>query len=286
MSASCVSMFQHYLYEVIINVLVHNNCFYQLHQFLQYHVLSDSKPLVRTMCYQTPNLSYVPCAIRLQTSRTYHVLSDSKPLVRTTFSQTPNLSYVPHALRLQTSSMYHVLSDSKPLVCTTCSQTPNLSYVPRALRLQTSRTFHVLSDSKPLVRTTCSQAPNFLYVPRSLRLQTSRTYHVLSDSKPLVCTSCSQSPNISYVPHFQPVLGFHASTIRGRHITKACPSLSVHSSAHTSVTCVVRESISRSASQHVIMCTWVLHVRLAFILYQQSFCPLFMEKAVLDLCCT
>ena len=38
--------FQYYLYELIINLLVHHNCFYQLHQFLQYHVLSDSKPLV------------------------------------------------------------------------------------------------------------------------------------------------------------------------------------------------------------------------------------------------
>ncbi|KAH9488827.1 Regulator of MON1-CCZ1 complex [Bulinus truncatus] len=40
---------QHYLYELIINVLVQNNCFYQLHQFLQYHVLSDSKPLACLM---------------------------------------------------------------------------------------------------------------------------------------------------------------------------------------------------------------------------------------------
>ena len=44
---------QHYLYELIINVLVHNNCFYQLHQFLQYHVLSDSKPLVRFFSFIT-----------------------------------------------------------------------------------------------------------------------------------------------------------------------------------------------------------------------------------------
>ncbi|XP_064605810.1 regulator of MON1-CCZ1 complex-like [Liolophura sinensis] len=40
---------QHYLYELIINTLVHHNCFYQLHQFLQYHVLSDSKPLACLM---------------------------------------------------------------------------------------------------------------------------------------------------------------------------------------------------------------------------------------------
>ncbi|KAK7492946.1 hypothetical protein BaRGS_00015893 [Batillaria attramentaria] len=40
---------QHFLYELIINILVHNNCFYQLHQFLQYHVLGDSKPLACLM---------------------------------------------------------------------------------------------------------------------------------------------------------------------------------------------------------------------------------------------
>uniref|UniRef100_T1IWP7 Tyrosine--tRNA ligase n=1 Tax=Strigamia maritima TaxID=126957 RepID=T1IWP7_STRMM len=36
---------QHYLYEPVINTLVSHKNFYQLHQFLQYHVLSDSKPL-------------------------------------------------------------------------------------------------------------------------------------------------------------------------------------------------------------------------------------------------
>lgn len=37
---------QHYLYELVIKTLVQHNLFYMLHQFLQYHVLSDSKPLV------------------------------------------------------------------------------------------------------------------------------------------------------------------------------------------------------------------------------------------------
>ncbi|XP_014671760.1 PREDICTED: uncharacterized protein C18orf8-like [Priapulus caudatus] len=36
---------QHYLYELLINTLVQNGCFYQLHQMMQYHVLSDSKHL-------------------------------------------------------------------------------------------------------------------------------------------------------------------------------------------------------------------------------------------------
>ena len=44
-----VFVLQHYLYELIINILVRNNCFYQLHQFLQYHVLADSKPLACLM---------------------------------------------------------------------------------------------------------------------------------------------------------------------------------------------------------------------------------------------
>eukprot|EP00118_Oscarella_pearsei_P022261 m.254487 g.254487 ORF g.254487 m.254487 type:complete len:652 (+) comp40385_c0_seq13:38-1993(+) len=33
------------LYELLIKTLVGNRCFYQLHQFIQYHVLSDSKQL-------------------------------------------------------------------------------------------------------------------------------------------------------------------------------------------------------------------------------------------------
>lgn len=41
-----VCVFQHYLYELVIKTLVQHNLFYMLHQFLQYHVLSDSKPLV------------------------------------------------------------------------------------------------------------------------------------------------------------------------------------------------------------------------------------------------
>uniref|UniRef100_A0A8C9SSH7 Regulator of MON1-CCZ1 n=1 Tax=Scleropages formosus TaxID=113540 RepID=A0A8C9SSH7_SCLFO len=36
---------QHYLYELVIKTLVQHNLLYMLHQFLQYHVLSDSKPL-------------------------------------------------------------------------------------------------------------------------------------------------------------------------------------------------------------------------------------------------
>ena len=37
---------QHYLHELVINSLVQHKAYYQLHQLLQYHVVSDSKPLV------------------------------------------------------------------------------------------------------------------------------------------------------------------------------------------------------------------------------------------------
>nr|CAD7589618.1 unnamed protein product [Timema genevievae] len=40
---------QHYLHELVINSLVHYQAYYQLHQLLQYHVVSDSKPLVLTL---------------------------------------------------------------------------------------------------------------------------------------------------------------------------------------------------------------------------------------------
>ena len=56
---------QHYLYELIINVLVHNNCFYQLHQFLQYHVLSDSKPLVSWRTLKTKQTNKTKMVLKL-----------------------------------------------------------------------------------------------------------------------------------------------------------------------------------------------------------------------------
>ena len=36
---------QHFLHELLINLLVRSGQYYQLHQLLQYHIISDSKPL-------------------------------------------------------------------------------------------------------------------------------------------------------------------------------------------------------------------------------------------------
>lgn len=37
---------EHFLYELLINCLVINKMYYQLHQMVQYHIFIDSKPLV------------------------------------------------------------------------------------------------------------------------------------------------------------------------------------------------------------------------------------------------
>lgn len=73
---TCNGFFQHYLYELVIKTLVQHNLFYMLHQFLQYHVLSDSKPLVssnqelilrRRVCgsVDAPHLPLSPSRARL-----------------------------------------------------------------------------------------------------------------------------------------------------------------------------------------------------------------------------
>ena len=36
---------QHFLYEILINLFVRSNQWYQLHQLLQYHIIADTKPL-------------------------------------------------------------------------------------------------------------------------------------------------------------------------------------------------------------------------------------------------
>ena len=49
---------EHYLFELVMNLLIENKCYYQLHQFLQYHVISDSKPLA--MLLLSKELVYPP----------------------------------------------------------------------------------------------------------------------------------------------------------------------------------------------------------------------------------
>lgn len=52
----------HYIYELVINLLVSNQRFYQLHQFLQYHVVRDS---VHVACLLLSLESKYPPAFQL-----------------------------------------------------------------------------------------------------------------------------------------------------------------------------------------------------------------------------
>lgn len=49
---------EHYLFELVMNLLIENRCYYQLHQFLQYHVIGDSKALA--MLLLSKELVYPP----------------------------------------------------------------------------------------------------------------------------------------------------------------------------------------------------------------------------------
>ena len=53
---------QHFLHELLINLLVRSGQFYQLHQFLQYHIISDSKPLA---CLLLSLEAVFPAALQL-----------------------------------------------------------------------------------------------------------------------------------------------------------------------------------------------------------------------------
>ena len=51
---------QHFLNELLINLLVQNGSWYQLHQLLQYHVIADSKPLGSINNPRTFNAAHSP----------------------------------------------------------------------------------------------------------------------------------------------------------------------------------------------------------------------------------
>jgi regulator of MON1-CCZ1 complex len=58
--SDCRIPVQHYLFELLINAMVERKAFFQLHQLLQYHVITDSKPLVRNFSsLNLVNLNYL-----------------------------------------------------------------------------------------------------------------------------------------------------------------------------------------------------------------------------------
>ena len=59
---------QHFLNELLINLLVQNGSWYQLHQLLQYHVIADSKPLGNVDLHNNsilPDTVFIACQTKL-----------------------------------------------------------------------------------------------------------------------------------------------------------------------------------------------------------------------------
>ncbi|KAK3753262.1 hypothetical protein QZH41_015205 [Actinostola sp. cb2023] len=85
---------EHYLYELIINLLVENKCYYQLHQLLQYHVISDSKPLA---CLMLSLESTYPPAYQLALDMLKRLSTASEEIVEVLLSKhqlLPALRYI------------------------------------------------------------------------------------------------------------------------------------------------------------------------------------------------
>ncbi|XP_028515381.1 regulator of MON1-CCZ1 complex [Exaiptasia diaphana] len=85
---------EHYLYELVINLLVENKCYYQLHQFLQYHVISDSKPLA---CLMLSLESTYPPAYQLALDMLKRLSTASEEIVEILLSKyqlLPALRYI------------------------------------------------------------------------------------------------------------------------------------------------------------------------------------------------
>ncbi|XP_072016705.1 regulator of MON1-CCZ1 complex-like [Amphiura filiformis] len=80
---------QHFLYELVINTLVRHNRFYQLHQFLQYHVLSDSKPIA---CLLLSLESVYPPAHQLALDMLKRVTTANEEIIEVLLSKNQLLS--------------------------------------------------------------------------------------------------------------------------------------------------------------------------------------------------
>uniref|UniRef100_A0A7N8Y7J8 Regulator of MON1-CCZ1 n=1 Tax=Mastacembelus armatus TaxID=205130 RepID=A0A7N8Y7J8_9TELE len=103
---------QHYLYELVIKMLVQHNLFYMLHQFLQYHVLSDSKPLA---CLLLSLESTYPPAHQLS-------LDMLKPVLKSSFECLPVCQGLPCSQDVIVNGRYsNRVSLRIQTVCWVCS---------------------------------------------------------------------------------------------------------------------------------------------------------------------
>merc|ERR1712141_468416 len=75
---------QHFLHELLINLLVQSGQFYQLHQLLQYHIISDSKPLA---CILLSLEAVYPAAFQLAMDMLSRLKTSGEEIIEILFSK-------------------------------------------------------------------------------------------------------------------------------------------------------------------------------------------------------
>uniref|UniRef100_L7M3J6 Uncharacterized protein n=1 Tax=Rhipicephalus pulchellus TaxID=72859 RepID=L7M3J6_RHIPC len=108
--------------ELLINVLVHNRRFHQLHQFLQYHVLTDSKPLA---CLLLSLHAVYPPATQLALDMLKRLGTANEEIVEVLLSQKRVLSAIRFVQNLGTSDS---ISARKFLEAAKTSEDPAIFY--------------------------------------------------------------------------------------------------------------------------------------------------------------
>ena len=102
---------QHFLDELVINLLVRNKSWFQLHQLLQYHVISDSKSVACLLLslgsvYQPAEQLALDVLYRLKNSNDeiLEILLSKKHVISALkFAQSENLNHVPAKKFLETA---------------------------------------------------------------------------------------------------------------------------------------------------------------------------------------
>ena len=84
-SLSCHQIpIQYFVYEFLITHLVRTRQFYQMHQFLQYHVFSDSKPLACLLLSLEPHYKY---AVQLALDMLKRLMTANEEIIEVLLSQ-------------------------------------------------------------------------------------------------------------------------------------------------------------------------------------------------------
>lgn len=142
---------QHFLFELIINTLVHHNCYFQLHQFLQYHVVTDSKPLA---CLLLSLESSYPPAYQLALDMLKRLATANDSIIEVLISKQQLLPAIRFA---QSVGMAEQISARKFLEAAKASDNAMMFYTvfrffeQRNIRLRGNPKFHAGEHCDPYV---------------------------------------------------------------------------------------------------------------------------------------